>query len=631
MAYLGNNLQAAYSSYLLIDSLSASFNGTTTSFALKVNGVAPVPFPLNEQNVLISVGGIPQKPDPTGAEGFKFSGTNIVFSSAPKTGESFWGVVLAGADYVNVGVTYPDGDASTPSITFNSTKTTGLYLAGSSTLGFATAGVLRLTIDSNGNLSVLSTGSATAPSIVVGTGTTYAPGIYSPGTDQFGISTSGINRLLADGNGCITVGTSTGTTKPIWFTSLDSQTTLNTSNINFLCQPPAIINADAITTTTTYTPVIFANALTSSSSSIATLIGMRIASNVAATAAAASASATGLQVGTYRTSVTDAATGSTPGALIGVQNIVATDITLPVTSKINSMTGCVSTVLFTQGTVISAVQGFQTTLTTQGTSNATASSPACVCYIATNTVGTTSGTGTGVVTDITGYRTVLNVRTTGTVTNYYGIDLQTPVVSGTLTNRWSIYSRDASSPMYHAGSIGIGTTAPAYQLQLSTDSAGKPSTNTWTIVSDERIKEDIELANLDLCYEAVKNIPLKRFKWKDKVYSAEQVGDRRKLGWIAQDVEAVFPKAVRIKEFKYNQKFKETFIPAIKEKLGRDGTVIIEGQPERIEKKLISEDVIEDCRDLNADQLYAAMYGTIQKLISKVETLEAKVAILGVG
>ena len=212
MAYLGNSLQAAYSSYLLIDSLSASFNGTTTSFALKVNGVTPVPFPLNEQNVLISVGGVPQKPDPTGAEGFKFSGTNIVFSSAPKTGEAFWGVVLAGADYVNVGVSYPDGTAATPSITFNTTKTTGLYLAGVSTLGFATAGILRSTIDSNGNLSVVSTGSATAPAVAVGTGTTYAPGIYSPGTDQLAISTSGSGRLLVDASGSLLIATTTNPT-----------------------------------------------------------------------------------------------------------------------------------------------------------------------------------------------------------------------------------------------------------------------------------------------------------------------------------------------------------------------------------------------------------------------------------
>jgi hypothetical protein len=177
--------------------------------------------------------------------------------------------------------------------------------------------------------------------------------------------------------------------------------------------------------------------------------------------------------------------------------------------------------------------------------------------------------------------------------------------------------------------VGIGNTSPANQLQLSTDSAGKPSTNTWTIVSDERIKEKIELADLDLCYEAVKNIPLKRFEWKDEVYTEEQVKDRRKLGWIAQDVEAVFPKAVSTHEFKYNQVFEETIIPAVEEVLDDEGNVTTPAQPERIEKgELISEDVIEDCRDLNSDQLYAAMYGAIQKLMIKVETLETELAAL---
>lgn len=41
------------------------------------------------------------------------------------------------------------------------------------------------------------------------------------------------------------------------------------------------------------------------------------------------------------------------------------------------------------------------------------------------------------------------------------------------------------------GNVGIGTTSPSYQLQLSTDSAAKPSTNTWTIASDSRVKENI--------------------------------------------------------------------------------------------------------------------------------------------
>jgi len=205
---------------------------------------------------------------------------------------------------------------------------------------------------------------------------------------------------------------------------------------------------------------------------------------------------------------------------------------------------------------------------------------------------------------------------------YYGTD-----------DRMEFYTGDTSGNpemvLTATGRLGIGTTSPAHQLQLSTDSAGKPSTNTWTIVSDERIKEEIELADLDICYEAIKNIPLKRFKWKDDVYTEQQVRDRHKLGWIAQDVEAVFPKSVGVYELKYNQVFEEIIVPVVEEELDSDGNVITPAQPERIEKgELISEEVIEDCRDLNADQLYAAMYGAIQKLISKVETLEAEVAAL---
>ena len=55
-------------------------------------------------------------------------------------------------------------------------------------------------------------GSATAPGVQVGTGTTYKPGIYSPGTDQLAISTGGTGRLFVDSSGRILVGTSTANT-----------------------------------------------------------------------------------------------------------------------------------------------------------------------------------------------------------------------------------------------------------------------------------------------------------------------------------------------------------------------------------------------------------------------------------
>ena len=177
------------------------------------------------------------------------------------------------------------------------------------------------------------------------------------------------------------------------------------------------------------------------------------------------------------------------------------------------------------------------------------------------------------------------------------------------------------------GNVGIGLTAPSAQLELSTDDAKKPSTNTWTIASDERLKTNITTADNDRCYEIVKQVALKRYTWKSEVYSQDQVKDRSKLGWIAQDVESVFPKAVGTSRFVYNQVFEDVVTP----ELDSDGNAVLDEQgvaKTKTEKRLVSEEVIEDCKDLNIDQMYAAMYGTIQKLIEKVETLEAKVVAL---
>ena len=135
MPYIGQNLQVAYPTYKVIDDISSSFNSSTTSFALLVSGAAPVPLPLNSQQCLISVGGVIQRPDDTGAEGFRLSGGNIIFSSAPTTGADFFGVILAGADYVNAGGTYPDGSVAVPSITFSDDTDTGFYRASSGVIG----------------------------------------------------------------------------------------------------------------------------------------------------------------------------------------------------------------------------------------------------------------------------------------------------------------------------------------------------------------------------------------------------------------------------------------------------------------------------------------------------------------
>jgi hypothetical protein len=139
------------------------------------------------------------------------------------------------------------------------------------------------------------------------------------------------------------------------------------------------------------------------------------------------------------------------------------------------------------------------------------------------------------------------------------------------------------------GGLGLGVV-PSYQLELSTDLAAKFASTTWTVTSDERLKTNIEEANYDTCYNIVKNLPLKRYTWKDEACTIEQVKDRSKLGWIAQEVETVFPKAV--------------------------DTRIFSGSGELY---------LEDCKSLNADQIYAAMYGTIKKLIVENEELKSEI------
>ena len=178
------------------------------------------------------------------------------------------------------------------------------------------------------------------------------------------------------------------------------------------------------------------------------------------------------------------------------------------------------------------------------------------------------------------------------------------------------------------GNIGIGTTSPSYQLQLSTDSAAKPTTSTWTISSDIRLKENIEMADLDRCYDIINQLPLKRYKWKDEIYGDDQIKDRSKLGWIAQDVESVFPKAVGTTTFKYN-----TYNIITKPVLDFDGTNVYDEEGNIVNetiKEIISEETIEDCKDLNVDQIYAVMYGTIKKLINIVEDHKTQIDILKV-
>ena len=222
MAYIGNQLQTAQPNYQIIDDISGSFNGTTTTFALQVGGVTPTPFPVSAQHCIISVGGVVQEPDPTGTNGFLLSGSNIVFSSAPSSGESFFGTVLAGADYINVGASFPDGSVANPSITFDQDLDTGLYRSASGTTSISANGTNVADfgpsqLDVSGVIRRTNSGSSGYYFRGYRNSTTSAFYIYDDGTDiqltnqQVGaikFHTQNTERARIDSSGRLLVGTS---------------------------------------------------------------------------------------------------------------------------------------------------------------------------------------------------------------------------------------------------------------------------------------------------------------------------------------------------------------------------------------------------------------------------------------
>ena len=89
MAYIGNS-PANTGNYQLVDDIASSFNGTLVSFALASGGIAITP--AKSGQILANINGVMQEPDDGGTNGFKVTSSNIVFSSAPASGDTFWAV-----------------------------------------------------------------------------------------------------------------------------------------------------------------------------------------------------------------------------------------------------------------------------------------------------------------------------------------------------------------------------------------------------------------------------------------------------------------------------------------------------------------------------------------------------------
>ena len=110
------------------------------------------------------------------------------------------------------------------------------------------------------------------------------------------------------------------------------------------------------------------------------------------------------------------------------------------------------------------------------------------------------------------------------------------------TNALYLNNNSAANTIINAGggNVGIGIS-PTYQLQLSTDSAAKPGTSTWTIASDVRLK-DIQ-APYTRGLHALEGIETVYFNYKTG-NPLNLPSDKKYVGIKAQEVLKVIPEAV---------------------------------------------------------------------------------------
>jgi hypothetical protein len=154
--------------------------------------------------------------------------------------------------------------------------------------------------------------------------------------------------------------------------------------------------------------------------------------------------------------------------------------------------------------------------------------------------------------------------------------------------QWTYNSSNTN--VYHMGNVGIGTKSPEYHLDVrgsiysSLGGYTQTGLTTWSIASDRRIKENIVKASYEKCLDNVKNIELYNFNFKDNCVNTN---DKHQLGFIAQEVQQIYPKAVEVSKMILN-----------------------------------TNETIDDLLSLNTTQIDYTLYGAVKNLIEKIEDID---------
>jgi hypothetical protein len=128
-----------------------------------------------------------------------------------------------------------------------------------------------------------------------------------------------------------------------------------------------------------------------------------------------------------------------------------------------------------------------------------------------------------------------------------------------IANQSAALELTASSRTYKLGNYSgefkvissVSNTDTDYIKITAAGAITNPSgTASWNIGSDRRIKENIERASYDKCYENINKLELNRFNYVSGFNTVNR--DKTQLGFIAQEVSAIFPKSISTQEYYSN-------------------------------------------------------------------------------
>jgi hypothetical protein len=91
----------------------------------------------------------------------------------------------------------------------------------------------------------------------------------------------------------------------------------------------------------------------------------------------------------------------------------------------------------------------------------------------------------------------------------------------------------------------IGAATVVGLIRTTNNTPLKPTAANWSGFSDSNVKTDIQSADLERCYTITSSLKLSYYRYISSVSSDFKLNDTHMLGYIAQDVEQLFPKAVQ--------------------------------------------------------------------------------------